>query len=170
MAGAKNPLTDTERARILELHAQGMARNDIARETGRAAGTVTKIVTDAGGTFDRSATKAATEARQADLAERRSRLRTKFLTRAEECLDQMDQPHLVFNFGGKDNTYEERTLDRPPVKDIRDLMQAASIATTAEIRISQADVGGDEAAKSLLVGLAHAFGLADDDSNDGQHG
>lgn len=161
------PLTDADRARILELHAQGMSRNDIHRETGRSAAAVTKVVHDAGLSFDRSATAAATEARKADLAARRASLREKYLQRADELLEQMTQPCTVFNFGGKDNTYAEHQLTKPPVKDLRDLMQAASIATTAEIRIAQADQNqGVEAARSLLAGIAGALGLTPDDEHD----
>ncbi|MFT4189880.1 MAG: helix-turn-helix domain-containing protein [Aeromicrobium sp.] len=160
------PLTDTERARILDLHAQGMSRNDIARETGRGAATITGVVQTAGRSFDRTTTAAATKARQADLAERRASLRAKLLAKAELLLDQIDQPHLVFNFGGRDNTYEEHTLDRPPTGDIRNLMQSASYAITAELRLADADRSqGDEAAKSLIVGLATALGVTGPDTS-----
>lgn len=161
------PIDDETRQRILALHGEGRTRNDIARETGVSGATVTKVVKAAGRSFDRTATKAATEARQADLAERRARLREKYLQRADELLDQMDKPHLAFNFGGKDNTYTEKKLDRPPVKDLRDLMQAASIATTAELRIAAAESDtSDEAAKSVLIGLATALGVTGPDQHD----
>ncbi|WP_293785020.1 helix-turn-helix domain-containing protein [uncultured Aeromicrobium sp.] len=163
-----DPISDETRERILALHAEGRTRNDIARDVGVSGSTVTKVVKAAGRSFDRAATKAATEARKVDLAERRARLRAKYLQRAEELLDQMDKPHLVFNFGGKDNTYEERTLDRPPVKDIRDLMQAASTATNAELRIAAAESDTNaEAARSVLVGLANALGVHGPDSQPG---
>jgi hypothetical protein len=159
---ASDPITDDERDRILQLHDQGMSRNDIAREIGRSGSTVTKVVHDAGLTFDRAPTKAATEARKVDLAAKRASLRAKFLTRADELLDMFDKPVTVFNFGGRDNSYAERTLDRPTIGDMRSLVQAAATASTQEIRIAQADAGqGEEAARSLLGGLAAALGLTD---------
>lgn len=155
------PISDAERDRIIELARQGMARNDIARETGRAAATVTKIAHNAGLSFDRSMTEKAVKARQIDLAERRTELRDLYLIKAKQLLDQIDEPHLAFNIGGKDNTYTEHMLDKPTTGDIRNLMQSASIATTAEIRIGQAENDGDGAARSLILGLANAFGLVD---------
>lgn len=165
---AAAPLPEADRTRILKLHGQGMTRNDIARETGRSGSTVTKVVHDAGLSFDRTATKAATEARKADLAARRADLRIKFLDRADELLDMFDKPVTVFNFGGRDNTYEERTLDRPTIGDMRSLIQAAATASTQEIRIGQADADqGEQAARSLLGGLAVALGLANPDPEPG---
>ncbi len=153
-----------KRDEVLTLIRDGVPRNEIARRTGVAAGLISKWAKDAGLSFDRAATEHATKARQADLAARRANLRDKFLTRADELLDMFDKPVTVFNFGGRDNTYEERQLDRPTISDLRSLVQAAATASTQEIRIAQADAGhGDEAAKSLLVGLANAFGITGPD-------
>lgn len=162
-----------KRDEVLKLHADGMSRNDIARTTGVGAATITRWIKEAGRSFDRTATQAATQARQVDLAERRARIRETYLQRAEELLEQMTRPCVVFNFGGKDNTYNERELDRPPVRDLKDLISAASIATTAELRIAAADTNqGDEAAKSMLIALAAAFGVTgpDDQDPDGHDG
>jgi hypothetical protein len=164
---APNPLTDDEKATIRRMHADGATRNDIARALApRSGNTITRWCArqDPPLTFDRTRIKAATEARLADLAERRGLLREKFLTRADELLDMFDKPVTVFNFGGRDNTYEERQLDRPTISDMRSLVQAAATASTQEIRIAQADAGhGDDAAKSLLMGLAAAIGVTSPD-------
>lgn len=165
---ARQPLTDADRQQILALHAKGMTRNDIARTVKRSQSTISRVVAGAGKSFDRTDTRAATEARKADLAEKRARLREKYLQRADELLEQMTQPCVVFNFGGKDNTYAEHQLDKPPVKDLRDLMQAASIATTAEIRISQADTGEQtERVRSLWGAMAQSLGIIDNPDADG---
>lgn len=165
MAAAKK-ITDEHRAELARLHAAGMTRNDIAREMGISGATVSKLAADAGLTFDRTAVAAATKARQADLADRRSRLELKNLKVAEQLLDQINQPHLAFNFGGKDNTYTEKQLDRPPVRDVKDLVAAASIATTASLRIAALDTSnGVDEAKSMLVDLFSAMGTAWRDSN-----
>lgn len=65
------PLTDAERAEIIELCRNGLGRNEIARRTGRAAGTVTAVVGSAGLGFTRSATAAAAEAHRVDCLRRR---------------------------------------------------------------------------------------------------
>lgn len=138
---AATGLPDEDRDRILALHAEGKTRNDIAREVGRSGSTVSRVVRHAGLSFDRASTIEATKARQADLAEMRADLEMRYLERAAELLEQMDEPHLVFNIGGKENTYTEHLLDRPTTGDIRNLMQSASIATTASLKIATAGVG-----------------------------
>jgi hypothetical protein len=164
---ARNPLTPTEIKRIAELHAAGKTRNDIAKDLGRSGDTITRHCKKAGLLFDRAATAAATEARQADAAALRAELEITYLHKAKQLLAQIDQPHTAFNFGGKDNTYAEKKLDRPPVKDVRDLMQSASIATTASLRIMQAaSDGGLTAARSLVEDIATAFGFGSEPADD----
>lgn len=72
-----------KRSQVLDLIDSGMGRNETARQTGISQGQVSRIAKDAGRTFDRTRTIAATEARQADLASRRARL-------AGELLDDVD--------------------------------------------------------------------------------
>lgn len=121
------PLPDNKRAAILaDIQAGQKSRNQIARDHGVSAGAVTKLAPP--GSFDRSQVKRATEAKVADNKARRAEISRRFLDKAAELLDQMDQPHLVFNFGGKDNTYNERELDRPPTADLRNLIVSAATA------------------------------------------
>ena len=164
-----NPVTDQERERVKQLHAEGLGRNAIAAELGRPTGTVTNIARQLGLDFDRTATEAAVKARKIDLAEKRGLLREKFLNRADELLNRAAEPYLVHNFGGKDNTYAEHQLDLPPAAEARNLTQAAATAATAEIRISQADNDhGLESVRSMLGNLGSALGLVgpDDDPAD----
>lgn len=72
--------------------------------------------------------KNAIETRQLTMADRRARLAERFVEVAERALDDMVSPATVFNFGGKDNTFEARVLPRPPTADQRNL---AIIAATA---------------------------------------
>lgn len=74
------PISEETRARIVELAADGMSRNAIAVEVGVAPRTVTKYATAAGHTFDRGATKAATEAARIDNAAKREALAADILT------------------------------------------------------------------------------------------
>ena len=122
------PFTDAERARIRELHAQGMSSRAIARELGRSQGAVSKNAAAMGLSFDREQTKAATAAMVADSAALRAQTSRRFLVKAGGLLDQMDQPFTAFNFGGKDNTYNEHEFEHPPVDALKSLMQSAAIA------------------------------------------
>jgi transposase-like protein len=123
------PLPPDKRAAIVrDITTGGKSAGRIARDHGVAQSTVSRIAKQDGLDFDRSQTKRATEAAVADNKARRAVISRKFLEKADELLDQMDQPHLVFNFGGKDNTYNERELDRPPTADLRNLIVSAATA------------------------------------------
>ncbi|MGN7977423.1 hypothetical protein ACTJJ4_07595 [Microbacterium sp. 22195] len=153
-------ITDAQRAEVLRLHTERKSRNDIARAVGISAGSVTNICREAGLSFDRSATKHATEARQVDLAAARIRLAEKMLHRSERMLDDLDGSYLVYNFGGKDNTYEEHTLDRPPVEVQRNAVVTAGITFDKLTRIVERDAGGSEEAVGMLDTLAEGFKAA----------
>lgn len=157
---AKPGLPPEDRQRILDLHATGMSRNDIARETGRSGSTVTKVIHDAGLTFDRSTTAAATQAKKVDAAALRAQLELDYLADAQRLREQLWQPCTAFNFGGKDNTYAEKQLTEPVFADKLKIMQASTTASNASLRIEQSRAdGGTTMAKSLLTDLAAAFGF-----------
>ena len=73
------PITDTELARLRELHGTGASCRQIAREMNRAPITVSKHAAALGLSFDRSQVKAATEARVADVAARRAEVSAQFI-------------------------------------------------------------------------------------------
>ncbi|MEU1454410.1 hypothetical protein [Streptomyces avermitilis] len=52
---------------LRQLHADGVSRNEIARQMGWAVGTITNHAQRLGLSFDREAVRAATDARQVDL-------------------------------------------------------------------------------------------------------
>lgn len=139
MPRARPTLTPAERARIAELHATGMSRNKIADEIGRSWSSVSKTAKELGLTWDRAAPRAAIEARRIDLAAMRAELAVMSLVRAKNFLEALDQPFLVFNFGGKDNTYEDHQLDKPPTGDIRNLMTSYGIAVQRSMDLSRFD-------------------------------
>lgn len=147
-------LTDHELAQLRALHAQGMTRNDIARQLGRAPATISTYAAAQGLSFDRSRIEAATEARKADFRARRAELSDQLLTRAAEFLRQMDEPHLTFKIGGRDNVYTEHILDRPPVEALRNLVLSAAIAIDKHAVLEKIDSDtGSDAAGSLLGAL-----------------
>lgn len=124
----RQPIPEDKRQAITADIRAGKTRNAIARERNVAAGTVTKIAQEAGLNFDRSATKRATEAKVADQRAQRAVTSQRFLDKANDLLDQMDMPHMVFNIGGKDNVYTEHLMDVPPTGDLRNLMVSAGVA------------------------------------------
>lgn len=153
-------ISDDQKAQVLALHAEGLARNEIARRVHISAGSVTNICRDAGLTFDRSETKQATEARQVDLAAGRIRLAEKMLAASEGMLDVIDGPYEVYNFGGKDNTFESRVLDSAPVEVRRNIITTAGITFDKLTRIVEKSDTGLEQALGVLDTLADGLQAA----------
>lgn len=160
--GQGQPLTDEQRAAITaDLEGDTKSRNEIAREHGVSPSTVSKIAREKNKTFDRAKTEKATRARVSDMAALRAQVAEKYLRKADELLDQMDEPHLVFSFGGKENTYNEQLLERPPTGDLRNLMTASAVALDKHLKIISADTeSGSAGAASMLSGIADALQVA----------
>lgn len=144
LARRPRPVTDETRASVERLFGQGLGRNDIARELGIAAGTVTKIAQAAGLSFDRKLTALATAARQVDLAADRAELEKMLLVRAREALERMDQPYLLGSFGGKENVWNETLLDEAPVEVQRNLMTIAGIAVQRAAELGRRTTSGEQ--------------------------
>jgi hypothetical protein len=155
------------------LHAQGLGRNAIAREMGVAQACVSRTAAHLDLTFDRTQMQAATEARLADLAERRSQLATDLIEDAERLREQMWQPAVIYSFGGKDNTYAEEPVSEPPAADKRALMSTAGMAIDRSLKLvpPQSEAGTDNAVSMLdkiALGISalaaqHAAGESDTD-------
>lgn len=155
-------ISDEQKAQVLALHTEGHARNEIARRVGISAGSVTNICRAAARTFDRSETKQATAARQIDLAAGRIRLAEKMLAASEDMLDRIDDEYVVYNFGGKDNTFEQRTLDSAPVEVRRNIITTAGITFDKLTRIVEKSDTGLDQAVGVLDTLAEGFRAAAD--------
>lgn len=147
------PIPATKRAAILaEVRAGAKGRNQIARDHGVSVGSVTKIAKDADlpEAFDRSLTKNATKAAVADNRAIRAATARRLLLKANDLLDQMDQPYTVFNIGGKDNTYAEHKMNRPPTADLRNLMVTAATALDKHLALDRHDTSDPGEMASLL--------------------
>ncbi|MFJ9816172.1 hypothetical protein ACIRU3_13065 [Streptomyces sp. NPDC101151] len=132
-----DPIEETDRAAVRRLHAQGLSRNAIARETGRAAATVSKIAADLGLAFSGgSRVSAATEARRADAAARREQL-------ADDALD-----------GALGQV--ARTASAESARDARDHATAARALTEVHARVAELarQTGTGSGAGSMLDRLA----------------
>jgi len=145
--------------RFLELHTQGLGRNAICREMGLAASVVSRTAEHLGVTFDRSRIEAATAARLADLAERRSILAEQLTSDAERLRKKLWEPTVVYAFGGAQNIYNSEPVDEPPPADKRSLMSTASTAIDKSLKLAPAETSGSGAddAKSMLGKLAQGI-------------
>jgi transposase len=160
---AYRPLTAKDRRRVRELHAAGKSRNQIAREIGRSASTVSKLAVELGLDFDRSATAAATVARSTDLAARRVRLAEQLQDDAERLRAQLWESCKYGEFGGKDNVWSQVTLEQPRFGDQRQIIGAVQTAVNTSLRLQPAEGGeGAGEVRSMLgdlgAALVDAFG------------
>lgn len=147
---------DPKRAQLRKLHAQELSVRAIAEKLGVSRSTVSRWAKEEGLAFDRAQTAQAVAAHTIDLAAARTRLAEKMAHRAERLLDSLDGKYLVYNFGGKDNTYEEHELDRPPVEVVRNAVTTAGIAFDKLSRIVERDPdvsGAESAVRALQAGL-----------------
>jgi hypothetical protein len=133
--GITDPITEAELDEIRRLHSEGHGRNEIARRIGRGARTVSVHCARMGLTFETASTEAATAARNAQLAEKRSILADALTDDALRLSEQMWTPTVVYNIGGKDNTYTAEAVDEPPAADKRALMAAATAAAAQSLRL-----------------------------------
>jgi hypothetical protein len=133
------PITDADREQLRELHAEGLSRNEIARRMDRAQSTVSKLAAELDLDFDRTRTRAATAAKVVDAQARRAALALELLGDAEKMRRQLWEPAVVFNFGGRDNDYNERQVEKPPFKDQRDIVIATGHLVQQHLKLIEAD-------------------------------
>lgn len=143
--------------RALELAEQGMSCRGIAKELGCAPSTVSRWADRAGVSFDRAQTAAAVKAHTVDLAAGRVRLAEKMLAASETMLDRIDEPYLVYNFGGKDNTFEQAELASAPVEVRRNVITTAGITFDKLTRIVEKSDTGLDQAVGVIDTLAAGF-------------
>lgn len=156
--GVNVPVSLKERDAILHDIDLGMNRNELARKHRRSPSTISKIAAQNGRSFDRTKTAAATEAFQVDMASRRAKLADALLDDAERLRKRLwEESH---TWMGGPNGPERVHLDLPTLPDARQGMTGVAVAIKAHtdlVKIDQPD--GDANAKSLLAGLAEAFGI-----------
>ncbi|MFE3449641.1 hypothetical protein ACFXJ8_11965 [Nonomuraea sp. NPDC059194] len=138
------PLNDKARAAILrDIESGEKSCRSIATEHGVAPSTVAKIARDNGLGFERTKTKNATEAKKADNAALRASTSRRFLEEANRFLDDLHKPALVWNFGGKDNTFNSKELPAPSTADKRNLIVSAATAIDKHLVIEKHDSSGE---------------------------
>lgn len=150
---------DPKRAQLRKLHAEELSVREIAKRLGISRSTVSRWAKEDGLAFDRARTAQAVAAHAIDLAAGRQRLAEKMLQRAEEALDDLDKPYLVFSFGGRDNVYTEQELKRPPIEVKRNVLTMAGITFDKLSRIVEKDPdvsGAQSVVQSLEAGILAA--------------
>jgi hypothetical protein len=149
---------DADEAR--RLHGEGRSSNAIARELGVAQSTISRWAAREGLSFDRSMTRPAVAAHTFDMKAARLKLAESMVTAAQAMLDRIDDPYLVYAFGGRDNDYNEHELESAPVEVRRNIITTAGIAFDKATRIVEHDAGGLDDAVGTLDILAAGFKAA----------
>lgn len=165
------PISQEELDEIRALHAEGKSCRQIAHEIRRSFSSVSRHCRDMGLTFDKARTAEATEVRVTANRAKRAELETRLLDEAQSLLDQLHEPHLIYNWS-KDNDYAEQELDEPDVGAKATLVRAAGVAIDKAIKLSETDKATAEAAagKSMVGALFGMFAatvpLSEDDETD----
>ncbi|MEU5030182.1 hypothetical protein [Streptomyces milbemycinicus] len=164
MAG--KPFTDEEQDRLRQLHADGLSRNAIADVMDRPKVTISRWASRLGLSFDREAVRAATDARQVDLKDRRQRIQEQLLDLAERTIERTHSRYLLTGFSHTGEMTAE-WLQQPPAKETKDLTTAAMSALARFDAKAKDDASSDtDKAKAALGSLGKAlsdlYGSADD--------
>ncbi|WP_443032696.1 helix-turn-helix domain-containing protein [Streptomyces sp. BA2] len=169
MGGARvtKPITDRDRAAVRRLHAQGKARNEIARAIRRSPSTVSKIAGqfDPPLSFDRAPqVEAATRARTADLAARRATLALALQDDAERLRTQLWAPTVHGEFAGREGEWHETHLPQPRFGDQRQIIASVQTAVGTSLRLAPVEGGENaEQVRSMLGTLGEALTQATND-------
>jgi transposase-like protein len=154
------PLDPDKRAAIADAIRDGGRRNEIARQFEVSPSTVTNIATQEGLTdaFDRTATKRATEAKNADVAARRAELKKLLVEDAHRLRAQLWEPCRMHSFGGKENSYNFVDLEQPTFEQQRNIMTSVGIAVQRVADLEKLDMGGGvEEAAGLIRDLVDSI-------------
>ncbi|MHA4819340.1 helix-turn-helix domain-containing protein [Streptomyces aculeolatus] len=168
------PITDDDREQVRHLHAQGKARNEIARTIRRSPSTVSKIAAafEPPLTFDRAAEVAvATAVRREDLAARRAAFALQLQGSAEEMHAQLFAPCTVGEFAGKEGDWHKADLEKPRFGDQRQIIASVQTAVSTSLRLAPAEGGENaEQVRSMLGTLGEALTAAAGDDDGGAGG
>jgi len=158
---------DSKRAQARVLFDRGLSCRAIATELGCSTSTVSRWAKAEGLVFEaRARTATASAVRKFDMAAARSRLAQKMTDNADRVLDTLNGPYLVYNFGGKDNTYTEHTLDEAPISARREAQTIGAIAFDKLSKALELTPEGLTGAESLLDRIEADLKHLDSDDDD----
>lgn len=152
---AKRSYTEDQKQEALHLY-ELEGPTAVQKKLGIPKSTVTKWAkANSVPTVHTSRTREATEARSVGLKARRQELTALLLEDAHKLRKQLWEPTVVFNFGGKDNDYNEHHVDEPSFADKRSILGSVGIAVDRVIKLEAVDQdGGQTTAVSMLDKLA----------------
>lgn len=148
------PVSHEERERIIAAFATGKSCRQIAKQFGRATGTISAIAAETGHEFGRSNVLRAVEINQRYGAEWRATAKQRMAEAFDDFMDDLKRPTLVYSFGGRDNVYNEHTLAKPDAKTKRDIINSAAVAYRTIEAMDKAEQGGaDDPLLQWIEGL-----------------
>lgn len=162
------PVSQEERERIIAAFATGKSCRQIAREFGRSTGTISAIAAETGHEFGRSNVLRAVEINRRYGAEWRANAKQRMAEAFDDFMDDLKRPTLVYAFGGKDNVYNEHTLEKPDAKTKRDIINSAAVAYRTIEAMDKADQGGADDPLTQWVDLLKEEREARRKRDDGQ--
>lgn len=129
-----------------------MSCNAIATKHGVSSNTVSRIAKERGHKFAQVNAVHAREVKAVYDSERRTQLIASSIDAAERMFRQMFSPALVYNFGGKDNTYNEREVPEPSFRDKRDIAAtiATMVRTATELQKLESAAGTDDLLQDFI--------------------
>lgn len=152
--------TDEESTRLTELHAAGKSLSFIATDMQRSKETISRHSDRLGLSFDRGVTAKAAEAVHVDNKARRARIEEQLLVKSEDMLAQLDEPAIVYSFGGQFNEYAEHELRKPDPVAQKHIVQALSTALTAANKLHEMNAGHDATSTVSVLAEVHAAVIA----------
>ena len=151
---ATTPVSDAELEQIRILHARGESCQSIAAAVGRNKSTITRQCRRLGLSFDRSQTKAATDAKQADSKARRAEVQSLLLDDFHRIRERAWQPYTMVV--GTGEGAETVLLDLPPAEALRAFYVSIGACLDKHLAIERYDsddAGGMNAVDAWLRGM-----------------
>lgn len=150
-------LSEAQRQEIIDLLPSGKSCNQIAKDTGRGKTTVHRIARDVGHKWGQSNLERAREARKWYCAESRAMIAARLEDEANQLLDDLHKPYLAFNFGGKENDYNEHHFDEPPTESKFTIMRAVQAAVRTVTEIIKVDNASDDETQNRIAEFKNAL-------------
>ena len=138
--GGRQPVDTKTRAKVRKLARAGKSRNETARLCGVSTSTVSKICAEAKPpiTFNRAATKAATEARVIDLKAQRAEISEKAVAEVFRLFGLLTSAHEVIHWD-KDGRIHRASIKRPTSGDVKNYITSIGILTDKHLAILKND-------------------------------
>jgi hypothetical protein len=157
-------LTPDEKQHILDLHDQGLSRNDIAKTVGRSRGAVSGVVADAGRVFPQVQAEATVKARLLSVNERTAAAHERALAILESLQENVlgamtGQQAWHAKVRGAQGAERFEKLPFIPSDELKNVVTAITSATSALKNLAPTERPAEEAGKAMADQLAEQLGL-----------